>query len=177
MKKLVALALLAASAAHADPVEYRFWMAADCDAAPALCSPVDIPGKFVVDALPDPGAQTFEGPALLSLDFFLNDAGIGGLNLSTTDQPGARVTFLDGTLSDIHFSQRVTGLPGTAGERFFDVVGLRASWAGQNTWNIVRVQQVQAVPEPESYALLLAGLAFTASSRCRRWLRGRLASQ
>jgi hypothetical protein len=179
MKKLFALALLAASAAHADPVEYRFWMAADCDAAPALCSPVDIPGKLVVDALPGVGVQTFDsGAGLLRLDFGLNDQGIGSTNLDTLQPDGgdpfpALVSFMDGVLTDIHFKLRVSGAPGTIAERFFEVSGLHASWAGQNVWNIVRVQQVAAVPEPDTYALLLLGLGLMTARGCGNLGRGR----
>lgn len=161
MKRLLYLALLSAGLAHADS-HYNFTFAHDCSST-VLCDPgATFAGRVVVAQTPTVGTVTYSGADLLALDFFVHE-GVASYDLSMAFRP-ASVTFQDGNLIHMDYTTQVYGEPGDPIRALYFVAnGLRMSYGGMNDYVVTSVtamagDAVQAVPEPETYALMLFGL-------------------
>lgn len=157
MKLFFALSLLAVSAQAA---EYRFQV--------TQTDPIGnntSMGRFVIEGTPGPGLSTFSiaDGTLTRVDFFFDPNNPPTRNYSgshwdfapITFQEHAVVTFLDGMFQDLTYRvEHDDAFMFIAGQGVYWISGRK--WGGES-W---KMSSPSPIPEPETYALLLAGLAF-----------------
>lgn len=105
----------------------------------------------------------------------LNSFDMGGYSVS--DHPGSQVRILDGTSNTILVDYSPVTILGAGGTHSTFTPGLTHNGPisirfGYNDWNVgidnINFDQVTAVPEPETYAMLLAGLGLIGFMARRR---------
>ncbi|UJP03953.1 MAG: FxDxF family PEP-CTERM protein [Nitrosomonas sp.] len=105
----------------------------------------------------------------------LNSFDIGGYNVS--DHPNSQVRILDGTSNTVLIDYSPLTILGSGGTHSSFTPGLTYNGPlsirfGYNDWNVgidnINFDQVTAVPEPETYAMLLAGLGLIGFMARRR---------
>ena len=105
----------------------------------------------------------------------LNSFDVGGYYI--TDHPSSQVRILDGTSNTILVDYSPVTILGTGGTHSTFTPGLTHEGPlsirfGYNDWNVgidnINFDQVAVVPEPETYAMLLAGLGLVGFMARRR---------